>query len=201
MNSEEALCHLGMLVERGKKTFVNTCSECGYRNPEETATQEINKILLIVPEEKLFSDKDFSLSLHLGLLWLFREDKKNFENNFLKRLLEIFPQTLPEKLYKYAEELEVERAKGLLNQNEEEKKEAERKLREKENLLYAKRKKIVSSAIKHLNERRPPAAGTESILVPCPKCGLEKRCFKNTKRFRCKRCGYENPTYRYGSAS
>ncbi len=196
MNSEEALCHLGILVEHGKKTFIDSCIKEGHHNPEETAIREINRILLVVPEERLFSDKDFSVSLRLGLLRLFGEDRKNFESNFLKRLSEIFPSGLAEKLYKYTIKLEVERIKEVPGISQEE---VERKFQEEQKLLYEKRKKIMFSVINNLNERRPSTAGTESILVSCPKCGLEKRCFPNTKRFRCQ-CGYENPNYCYGSA-
>lgn len=35
--------------------------------------------------------------------------------------------------------------------------------------------------------------GTETWLVSCPGCGLEKRVDRRTKRFRCKQCDFDQP--------
>ena len=42
--------------------------------------------------------------------------------------------------------------------------------------------------------RKPPQfEGTASVLVPCPQCDEKKRCDANTKRYRCKKCGFDEP--------
>ena len=44
------------------------------------------------------------------------------------------------------------------------------------------------------SKRSYRSEGTSTDIVPCPKCSDKKRVDKNTKRFRCKKCGL-NQTY------
>lgn len=38
---------------------------------------------------------------------------------------------------------------------------------------------------------QPRNLGTETFLIPCHACGINKRCDRRTRRFRCKVCGFE----------
>ncbi|OGZ12627.1 MAG: hypothetical protein A3D67_04460 [Candidatus Lloydbacteria bacterium RIFCSPHIGHO2_02_FULL_51_22] len=42
-------------------------------------------------------------------------------------------------------------------------------------------------------ERDIRIPGNATTEVPCPQCKEKKRCDANTKRFRCKKCGYDAP--------
>ena len=187
MPEESAITLLGMVFEHGKEFFLEGIQKEDF--PRETGKQELRKLLLCISEESLLSDPYFSLSLYLGSLSsidrtekiLGRELRGEEGSAAIKIALDdIFPSALSEKLFQCLLK-NYQLFSKLTNE------EFKEKLRE-----YYERQKKTFPKPGLENKSKCMSVGTDTWLVPCPNCSLEKRCDARTKRFRCK-CGLEKP--------
>ena len=180
---EEAVFRLGILVIHGVERGFELCKELGV-DESEFETLYITPLNMAVTEEDLCDSIDFSVALLIGLCNAvapaIRESGKTSEKLsplFLERLSAIFPERLAQRLY------ERTRAR-LLEIGAPEFPERLLGYRERALKLFAK------FGVKPPATLRIPAPlyvqGTETRLVPCPKCKHLKRCDKNTKKFHCK---------------
>ncbi len=184
MSEEQALTLLGVVFERGKMFFLDILQKEGF--PKETGELELRKLLLSVSEESLFNDPHFSLSLNMGALSAVDRAEKtlgrklNGEEQWaaIKMALnEIFPPTLSEKLFRYL----LTNFQPFAELTHEEFGEKLKEHHERQKNLFPKPCAE--------NNAKPLSMGTDTWLVPCPNCSLNKRCDVKTKQFKCKKCG------------
>lgn len=185
--TKEAMLYLSLTVEGGKEIFVQACREESLKNPEEQAQVEIWKLLALVNEEDLFTDETMAMSLRIAMghdAAKADKEKCGASELFLKRLYDIFPQKLAERIYIYArDKLNEDKASG-----------AELfPTKEQLNRHFEESRKILGLGQKKFLPHQKPirGVGIETKLVPCPNCEEKKRCDPNTKRFRCQKCGLD----------
>ncbi len=197
-----AILLLGTVVERGKGFFLEAIAKEGILQAE--GEKELRKLICSTKEGQLFVNPFFSFSLHLGIIAVVTDVEKTLDRElnhkelwaaFKIRLEDIFSQDLADRLFEYS----LHNFPFFKPQTPEEwkKKVAEHfEFREKTWGRY-----FGLGATPPLTQLKRHS-GTETWLEPCPKCGLKKRCDKNTKNFRCnppQGCGFNKP-YPFPSA-
>ncbi|OHA64653.1 MAG: hypothetical protein A2667_02310 [Candidatus Wildermuthbacteria bacterium RIFCSPHIGHO2_01_FULL_47_27] len=192
MPEESAMILLGVVFELGKEFSLDVTQREGFTKEE--AEQGLRKILLCINWESLLHDPHFSLSLYLGAFSAIDRAEKILgrklneveELTAIKMALDdIFPSTLSAKLFQHF----VKNGQSFSKLTDEE-------FKTRVNELYERRRKLFPRpdvpASYAGGGARPVNRGTDTWLVPCPSCGLEKRCDAKTKRFSCK-CGLGKP--------
>jgi len=191
LEKEERLCYLGILVELGKGHCIAALRDAITQLSAEEAERliAVSSIPREEYEEVLFTDPSFAFSLRLTICKITSEEP-NWKPAFLKRLLEIFPGELAERLWVHAVyniTLDLKAGKDIVPSRD-----------QINSHLEHRRQILLSHAPGRLQNRtgKPVmqrGSGTHTWIEPCPKCGLEKRCDAKTKNFRCKNCGFDQP--------
>jgi len=192
IGEQEALHYLGALVENGREHWLETLRTLHVPLPDPART--IAALFACIREESLFTDPSFAFSLRLALCDVTAaamREKADAEELLRRRIDGVFPENLRRRIrLQVHEDVLKDHADGkdLVPSQE-----AIRR-------HFEERRKATSQSA-----TRPPAQavrnpGTDTWLEPCPGCGLEKRCDKKTKWFRCKPCGFDQ-AYPFESAS
>ncbi|KKT29134.1 hypothetical protein A3G55_04625 [Candidatus Giovannonibacteria bacterium RIFCSPLOWO2_12_FULL_44_25] len=187
-DKERSILYLSILVENGIETFIDALKD-ESASPKEQAELEVAKLVFFVTEKDLQQNKFFDTALRIAVAKdAVRGDKEGLDHVelFFKRLSDIFPQGMADRLFLYAYDRIKEDAatgKPILPPYEELKQHS------------IERAKILGlETTAKTSKRSYRSEGTSTDIVPCPKCSDKKRVDKNTKRFRCKKCGL-NQTY------
>jgi len=176
MNHEEAVWTLATALEIGKEKVEEGGGE--FLDYLEEAREVLGDEVSSIPEIRF--------GARLCLLLRTKSGPQRLEQ-FVTAVIEIIPEQ------KYVEELVVATVREFREGRND-----EPVVREKEFEEYRKRQSQFISKILGKSEpipirpRRKERRKTHTELVPCPDCGLEKRCDAKTKNFRCK-CGFESP--------
>ena len=187
ISEQEALHYLGVLVEHGKEQWLEFLLEANVSLPDPEGA--IADLFACIKEDSLFTDPSFAFSLRLALCHVTLvaiEEKKDSRELFDRRIDEIFPEELRERIHRYV-------FGNLLKDHDEGKsivpsqEEAARHFEERRKAVLGP---SVAQALMRSSARN---LGTNTWMEPCPNCGLEKRCNKRTRQFRCKPCGFDQP--------
>ena len=187
ISEQEALHYLGALVEQGKERWLETLREQNVPLPDPEGA--ITDLFSCINEDSLFTDPSFAFSLRLALCHVTLvaiEEKKDSRELFDRRIDEIFPEELRERIHRYvfANMLkDQDDGKSIVPSQEE----AARHFEERRRAVrpLATQTPMRSSSGRNL--------GTNTWMEACPNCGLKKRCDKRTRQFRCKPCGFDQP--------
>lgn len=185
IGEQEALYCLGALVENGKKQWLEILREQNVPLPDPEGA--IADLFACINEDSLFTDPSFAFSLRLALCNVTAvaiEEKKDWKELFNRRIDEIFPEELRERIHRhiFVNMLkDHDDGKSIVPSQEE----IERHFKERRRALGPFVAQIPMRSVRNL--------GTETWKEACPNCGVEKRCDHRTKRFLCKPCGFDQP--------
>lgn len=182
LNEEAALVFLSTMLMRGKE-YLDSSDETSW-NASDCTLELFSK----VKDDKFFQPF-FVTSMKVTLSKIFvtevktgADSKETMERSldrFLVRLKEIFPDYFAKKLFAFVGSKLEENIEWLIYSMEE----------VRENRKYAD---SVFNGSLITGQQSSCPVGTNTRLVPCPQCKLNKRCDAKTKHFRCK-CGFDKP--------
>ena len=190
---EQAICYLGLTVENGKKAILENFFKSGILLYEAAYTDFINRLITSVTEYNLLNDPDFAVSLQLAWIHLVSKNP-DWPPVLEDHLKEIFPAELTQKLLLKVLRWRKEEINRIRQEGEKAKIQLGKEFEARLKAHYDHYKRVIDAA---LNPNHPPLYSTMPIQrgtptqIPCPNCGLKKRCDANTKRFRCKNCGFD----------
>ncbi len=190
ITEDVASCLIGSVIEIGKERFLAILAQDGVTAAD--GEMEFSKLLVGINKESLLSDPLFLFSIQLGMTdavlnleeSLGRKlDGGEMRSAFKMRLDDILPPELADYIFKKFPVSSLYRPTTPQEWKEKVAKHFDDKERRLAGPLGNQRSQKKSS-------------GTETRLVPCPECGLKKRCDDKTKRFNCKPpagCGFQSP--------
>ncbi len=185
ISEQEALHYLGALVENGKGYWLEFLRKHNVYLPDPEGA--IADLFACINEDSLFTDPSFSFSLRIALCRVTLgaiEEKGDFKALLHRQIDEIFPEELRERIYRYVLGdmfKDHDDGKNIVPSQEEVARH------------FEERRKTLGPFVTQTPTRSVINLGTDTWMEACPNCGLEKRCDKRTKRFRCKTCGFDQP--------
>lgn len=184
-------------VERQKLLLLGAVLQFGVKRSlehlqktETDATLDfIRKIAGELPEDTVFQNEGIRIALQFALLRLFEESGTDLRIRFQGELTQIFSEDFAARLAELGIELALVYKKEdpdgtLFNER------VEKYIAERDNFI-----KEVAALPTTTAPHKTRHSSTPSKIVPCPRCGFEKRCFPDMKKFRCKnpaRCDFES---------
>lgn len=147
--------------------------------------EEAARLLDVVEHTQILHNPDILISLRLLAIPIVSGKGNNWPGEFMQRLSQVFPlksvNALTLRTIKFAamaNQFDLQLAPTPMEMTDH--------MRRREGKLT----KTIEQR-PHIPALRAPGVnrGTDTELVPCPECGLEKRCDQKTKNFRC-RCGF-----------
>ncbi|MBI2121891.1 MAG: hypothetical protein HYT98_02105 [Candidatus Sungbacteria bacterium] len=196
-----ALYALGNMVETGKNQWVEFAREEG-KSPAEVDSGILHFLGQLAEDDEFYLNPLFIMSLRIALINLHaRYGVGHALDHVHERLRAIFPKMLAQEIYEYFRDLlrrEAESNQELYPDEEA----VEKFQNERRKFMEAciNSPEYYKKSLKKNNEARinMRPAGTSTEIIPCPACHQEKRVDAATKRFHCKKCGFDRP-YPFGT--